>query len=107
MKNIVNRTLVVKKTIFNIMKNIRNSRSLGLIVLALLFGSLQVWGDTETYTYSDYEGEGTSSTGSDYTMTKTYSSIPNSMVIHPMHNSMLEALPLSLHYQVQQLQVLF
>ena len=75
MKNIVNRTLVVKKTIFNIMKNIRNSRSLGLIVLALLFGSLQVWGDTETYTYSDYEGEGTSSTGSDYTMTKTYSSI--------------------------------
>lgn len=34
------------KANFNIAKNIRNSRSIGLIVLAILFGSLQVWGDT-------------------------------------------------------------
>lgn len=34
------------KAIFNIAKNVRNSRSIGLIVLAILFGSLQVWGDT-------------------------------------------------------------
>lgn len=32
------------KAIFNIAKNVRNSRSIGLIVLALILGSLQLWG---------------------------------------------------------------
>lgn len=32
------------KAIFNIAKNIRSSRSIGLIVLALILGSLQLWG---------------------------------------------------------------
>lgn len=44
------------KTNFNIAKNIRNSRSIGLIVLALLFGSLQVWGATDTKSYTASSG---------------------------------------------------
>ena len=69
------------KTNFNIEKNVRNSRSisalsalrklqsLGLLLCALLFGSLQVWGDTKTdimfakgfggYTTNSFSGAGT------------------------------------------------
>lgn len=35
----------IMKTNFNIQKSIHNSRSIGLIVLALLFGNLQAWAD--------------------------------------------------------------
>ena len=63
----------IMKTIFNIEKNVRNShsisalgalkklQSLGLVVCALLFGSLQVWGDTWTRvtSISELTGGGT------------------------------------------------
>ena len=69
------------KAIFNIEKNVRNSHSisvlnalkklhcLGILLCALLFGSLQVWGDTKTdimfakgfggYTTNSFSGAGT------------------------------------------------
>ena len=47
--------------------------SVFLTLLTLSVG--QMWGATETYTYSDYTGQGTPNSGSSYTMTKTYSSI--------------------------------
>ena len=46
-----------------------------VLVMIFTLGIGQMWGATETYTYSDYTGQGTPSSGSDYTMTKTYSSI--------------------------------
>lgn len=57
------------KANFNIAKNIRNSHyvsalgalrklhSLGLLLCALLMGSLQVWGDTKTWTYQNGSDE--------------------------------------------------
>ena len=47
-----------------------------LLLFALIAGSSSVWADNEvTFSYADYKGQGTSSTGSEYTMTKTDVSI--------------------------------
>lgn len=73
------------KANFNIAKNIRNSRSisalsalrklhsLGLLLCALLFGSLQVWGATTTASFSptDFEGQGNSYNGGKISCTKS------------------------------------
>ena len=48
-----------------------------LLLCALVAGSGTMWGDTVTFNYTDYKGEGTSSTGSEYAMVKTDVSITN------------------------------
>ena len=46
-----------------------------LLLCALIVGSGNLWGDTVTFNYADYKGEGTTSSGSSYTMVKTDVSI--------------------------------
>ena len=46
-----------------------------LLLCALVAGSGSVWADTVTFDYADYKEQGTTSTGSDYTMVKTDVSI--------------------------------
>ena len=48
-----------------------------LLLFALIAGSSSVWADTVTFNYSDYNGQGTQSSGSEYTMVKTDVSITN------------------------------
>ena len=72
----------------NILVNIKTtyvengSRSILCVVammcLLLTIGVGNAWGATENYSYADYKGNGTVSTGSSYTMTKTSSSIGDS-----------------------------
>ena len=47
------------------------------LLCALVVESMNGWADTETFTYSDYKGQGTSSSGSGVTMDKTDVSITN------------------------------
>lgn len=49
-----------------------------LVLVVSLFSTVAAWGDTETFSYSDHKGNGTSSSGSEYTMTGSKVSITNS-----------------------------
>lgn len=46
-----------------------------LLLLACMMLGMSAWGEKVTFTYSDYQGKGTQSTGSEYTMEKTDVSI--------------------------------
>ena len=46
-----------------------------LLLLACMMLGMSAWGEEVTFTYSDYQGQGTQSTGSEYTMEKTDVSI--------------------------------
>ena len=48
-----------------------------LLLFALIVGSSSVWADTVTFNYTDYKGQGTISSGSEYAMEKTDVSITN------------------------------
>ena len=48
------------------------------LLLGLLLSIGNAWGTTVTFSYADYKGQGTSGTGSEYTMVKTDVSITNS-----------------------------
>lgn len=75
----------IMKANFNIEKNVRNSRSisalsalrklqsLGLIVIALIMGSMQVWGATTTASFSptDFQNQGNSNNGGNISCTKS------------------------------------
>ena len=75
----------IMKANFNMAKNIRNScfinvlsalrklQSLGLLLCALLFGSLQVWGATTTASFSptDFQDQGSSNNGGNISCTKS------------------------------------
>ncbi len=47
------------------------------LLCALIVGCVSSWADTVTFDYADYKGQGTSSTGSEYTMVKDAVSITN------------------------------
>ena len=46
-----------------------------LLLCALIVGGSSAWADTVTFNYADYKGQGTESSGSEYTMQKTDVSI--------------------------------
>lgn len=60
-------------------KKLLNSFRLRLytLVALVLCSAGTAWGETVTFTYSDYKGNGTQSTGSEYSMVKTDVSITN------------------------------
>ena len=60
-------------------KKLLNSLRLRLytLVALVLCSAGTAWGETVTFTYSDYKGNGTQSTGSEYSMVKTDVSITN------------------------------
>lgn len=49
-----------------------------LLLCALIVGEGTCWGDTATFSYSDYKDKGTSGSGSEFTMSKSDVSITNS-----------------------------
>ncbi len=49
-----------------------------VLLFALIAGSSSAWANDVTFSFSDYKGNGTSGTGSSYTMTKTDVNIENS-----------------------------
>ena len=67
----------IMKANFNIAKNIRNSRSIGLIVLALILGSLHVWGATYTYDFTTANNFYTTQGGSTHPATGSSNKFSN------------------------------